>query len=82
MFPFRIILKSILKSLIFIYPIVNHYRHSVFISLILEPLSVLIIRNKNQSLDVVLPFFIFVFKFYYEIYNEFVVYFIVGLIRQ
>ena len=36
----------------------------------------LCLRNEIQSLDVVLPFFIFVLKFFYEIYKEFLVYFI------
>ena len=81
-FPFSVILKSILKSLIFIYPNLNCYGHSVSKLLIVEPLSVLSVRNQNQSLDVVLPFFIFVFKFFSKIYKEFLVYFIVGLIWQ
>ena len=81
-FPFSVILKSILKSLIFIYPNWNHYRHSVSILRIVEPLSVLSVRNENQSFDDVLPFFIFVFKFFYEIYKEFLVYFIIRLIWQ
>ena len=78
-FPFSVILKSILKSLVFIYPNLNCYWHRVFILLIVEPLSVLSVRNENQtqSLDVVSPFFIFVFNFFYEIYKEFLVYFIV-----
>ena len=67
-FPFSVILKSILKSLIFI------QRRSVSVLLIAEPLSVLSVRNENQSLDVVLPFFIFVFNFTFEIYKEFLVY--------
>ena len=45
----------------------------------MEPLCALSVQNKNQSLDVVLPFFIFVFKFFYKIYQEFLVCFIVGL---
>ena len=32
-----------------------------------------------RNLDVVLPFFIFVFKFFYEIYQEFLVYLIARL---
>ena len=71
MFPFSVIMKSILKSLIFIYLNLNYYRHSVSVLLIVKPLSVLSVRNENQSLDVVLPFFIFVFNFFYEIYKEF-----------
>ena len=71
MFPFSVILKSILKILI--YPNLNHYRHSVSILPSVESLSVLSARNKNQSLDVVSPFFIFVFKFFYEYYKEFLV---------
>ena len=55
--PFSVILKSILKSLIFIYPTLNYYRHNVSILLIVEPFSVLRVRNENQSLDDVLPFF-------------------------
>ena len=35
------------------------------------------VRNENQSLDVMLPFFIFVFNFFCKIYKEFLVYFIV-----
>ena len=34
----------------------------------MQPLPVLSVRNKNQSLDVVLSFIVFVFKFFYEIY--------------
>ena len=79
-FPFSAILKWLLKSLIFIYPNLNYYRHSVSMLLIVEPLSVLSVRSENLSLDVVLPFFIFVFKILYEIYKEFLVYFIVRLI--
>ena len=41
------------------------------ITIIVKPLSVLSVRNENQSLDVVLSFYIFVFKFFYEIYKEF-----------
>ena len=59
MFPFCIILQTILKSLIFVYPNWNYYRHSVSISLIVELPSVLSVRNENQSLDVVLPIFNF-----------------------
>ena len=81
MFPFSVILKPILKSLIFIYLNLNYSRHSVCILLIGEPLSMLSVRNENQSL-VVLPFFIFVSKFFYEIYKEFLIYFIVRLIWQ
>ena len=65
MFPFSVILKSILKSLIFIYPNLNCYRDSVSKLLIVESLSVLSVRNQNQSLDVVLPLFIFVFNFFF-----------------
>ena len=64
MVSFSVILKWILKSLIFIYPNLNYYRHSVSILLIVEPLSALNVRNKNQNLDVVLKFFISVFKFF------------------
>ena len=64
MFPFSVILKSILKSLIFIYPNLNCYRDSVSKLLIVESLSVLSVRNQNQSLDVVL-LFIFVFNFFF-----------------
>ena len=53
-YPFSVILKSVLKSLI--YPNLNYYRHIVYILLIVEPLSVLSVWNENQSLDVVLPF--------------------------
>ena len=67
MFPYSVILKSILKSFIFIDPNLNYYRHSVSILLIVEPLFVLCVRNENQSLDAVLPLFIFVFKFFYKI---------------
>ena len=59
-FPFSVIWKSILKSLIFVYPNLNYYRYSVLypsILLIVEPLSVLSVGNENQSLDVVLLFF-------------------------
>ena len=35
--------------------------------------------NFLRSLDVVLPFFIFVFKFFYEIYKEFLVHLIARL---
>ena len=80
-FPFSLILKSILKSLIFIYLNLNYYRHSVSIYitvLTVEPLSVL----SNQSLDGVLPFFILVFNFFYEIYQEFLVHLIARLIWQ
>ena len=80
LFPFSVILKSILKSLIFIYPNLNYYRHSVSILLLVEPPSVLSVRNENQSLDVALPFFIFVFKFFYEICKEFLIYCIARLI--
>ena len=66
MFPFSVVLKSILKSLIFIYPNLNCYRHSVSKLLTMEPLSVLRVRNQSQSLDVVLPFFIVVFKFFFS----------------
>ena len=78
-FPFSVILKLILKSLILIYPNLNYYRHSVSILLIVEHLSAFNVRNKNQSLDVVLPFFILVFNFFYEIYKEFLVHLIVRL---
>ena len=78
-FPFCVILKSILKSLIYIY---SSKFELLSILLIVEPLSVFCVRNKNQSLDVVLPFFIFVFKYIYEIYKECLVYFIFGLIGQ
>ena len=71
-----------MKSLIFVYPNLNYYRHSVSILLLVEPLSVLSVRNENQSFDDVLPFYIFVFNFFYEIYKEFLVYFNVRLIWQ
>ena len=64
MFPLRLILKSILKSLIFIYLNLNYYRHRISILLIVEPLFVLSVLNENKSLDTVLPFFVFVFKFF------------------
>ena len=35
--------------------------------------------NFLRSLDAVLPFYIFVFKFFYKIYKEFLVYLIAGL---
>ena len=59
-------------------------RHTVSILLVLivEPLSVLSVRNENQSLVVVLSFSIFVFNFFYKAYKEFLVYFIVRLIWQ
>ena len=79
-FPFSVILKSVLKSLI--YPSLNCYRQSVSILLIVEPLSVLSVRNKNQSLDVVLSFLFLVFNFFNEIYKECLVHFIVRLIWQ
>ena len=63
-FPRSVILKSILKSLIFNYPNLNYYRLGVSILLIVKPLSVLSVRKENQSLDVVLPFSIFVFNFF------------------
>ena len=68
-FPYGVTLKSILNSLIFIYPNLNYYRHSIFILLIVEPTTMLSVRNENQSLalDVVTPFFIFVFKIFHEI---------------
>ena len=65
MFPFSAILKSVLKSLIYIYPNVNYYRHSVSILLIVELLSELGVRSENQSLGFVLPFFVFVVKFFF-----------------
>ena len=40
------------------------------------------VRNKDQSLLVVLSFIIFVFKFFYEIYKEFLVHLIAGLIFE
>ena len=69
MFPFSVILKSISKSLIFIHSNLDYYRqsyywHSVSILLTAEPVFVLGARDENQSLDVVLPFFIFVFYIY------------------
>ena len=36
-----------------------------------EPLSVLSVRSENQSLDAVLPFFIFVFKFFMKFTRSF-----------
>ena len=65
-FAFSVIFKPILKSLIFIYPNLKCCRLSVSKLLIVEPLSVLSVRNKNQSSDVVLPFFIFVFKIFFQ----------------
>ena len=69
--PFSVILKSILKSVIFIYPNLNYYRHSASILLIVELLSMLSVRNENQGLNVVLPFFIFVFKFFMKFTRSF-----------
>ena len=63
MFSFSLILKSILKTLTFISPNLNYYRHSVSILLTVEPLAALSVRNENQSLDVVLLFFNFVRNF-------------------
>ena len=80
MFPFKCNLESILKTLIFIHPNLNCYRHSVSKLLIVEPLSVLRVRNQNQSLDVVLPSIIFDFKFFFLKFTEFLVHFIVRLI--
>ena len=65
MFPFSVILKAILKSLVFIYPNLNCYRHSVSKLLIVEPLSVLSVRNQNPSLDVVMPVFIIFFQVFF-----------------
>ena len=48
----------------------------------MEPLSVFSVRNENQSLDVVLPFFIYAFNFFYEIYKKFLVHLIARLIWQ
>ena len=82
-FPFSLILKSTLKSLGLIFIYSNYYRYSVSISLTVEPLSVLSVRNENQSLDVVLLFFIyFCFQIFYNTYKEFLVYLIVRLIWQ
>ena len=64
MFSFGLILKSILKSLLFVYPNLKYYRHRVSILLTVKLLSVYNVRNKNQSLDVVLPFSIVVFKIF------------------
>ena len=82
--PFSSILKSILKSLILIYPNLNYYQHSVstLLTVRVEPFSALSVRNENQSLDVVSPFIIFVFKFFYEIYKELLVHLIARLIWQ
>ena len=80
-FPFSLILKSTLKSLGLICIYLNYYRYIVSIRLTVEPLSVLSVRNENQSFDGVLPFFIFVcFQIFYKIYKEFLVYLIVRLI--
>ena len=81
MLLFSLMLKLILKSLIFIHPNLNYYRHSVSILLTVELLFVLSVRNENRSLEVVLPFFIF-FNFFYEIYKEFLVHLISRLIWQ
>ena len=74
-------LKSILKSLIFVCSNLNCYRHSVSILLIVEPLSAYSAQNENQRLDIVLPLFIFVFKFFYG-YKNFLVHVIARLIWQ
>ena len=58
-FLFSLILKSTLKSLGLIFIYLNYYWYSVSMRLTVEPLSVLSVRNENQSLDVVLPFFIY-----------------------
>ena len=82
-FPSSLILKSTLKSLGLIFIHLNYYRYSVSISLTVEPLSVLSVRNENQSLDVVLLFFIyFCFQIFYKTYKKFLVYLIVRLIWQ
>ena len=82
-FPFSLILKLTLKSLGLIFTFLNYYRYSVSISLTVEPLPVLSVRNENQSLDVVLLFFIyFCFQIFYTTYKEFLVYLIVRLIWQ
>ena len=83
MFPFSLILKSILKSLRLIFIYLNYCRYSVSIWLTVEPLSVLIVRNESQSLDVVLSFFIyFCFQIFCKTYKKFLVYLIVRLIWQ
>ena len=82
-FPFSLVLKSTLKSLGLIFIYLNYYRYRVSISLTVEPLCELSVRNENQSLDVVLLFFIyFCFQIFYKTYKEFLVYLIVRLIWQ
>ena len=71
-FPFSLILKSTLKSLGLIFIYLNYYRYSVSISLTVEPLSVLSVWNENQSLDVVLLFFIyFCFQIFVKLTKSF-----------
>ena len=79
MFPFSVVMKPILKSLVFIDSNLNFYRHSVSIVLIVEPLSVLSVRNENKSLQVVLHSFYCCFQIFYEIYKEFLVCFMVKI---
>ena len=64
MFPFSVLLKSILKSF-------ELLSANVSVLLIAEPLFVLIVRNENQSLQVVLPFFIFAFIFFLKFNRSF-----------
>ena len=71
MFPFSVILKSILKSLMFVYPNLNYYRHSVSILLIVKPLSALRVRNENQSCDDVLPFLFMFSNFFMKFTRSF-----------
>ena len=47
----------------------------------LLPMST-ITQNFLRNLDDMLPYFIFVLKFFYEIFKEFLVYLIARLIRQ
>ena len=71
-FPFGLILKIDFGKLnISLFKIELLLAHLHTILLIVEPLPVLSVRNESQSLDVVLSFFIFVFKFFYESYRSF-----------
>ena len=65
-------IKLIVQKTLGLIVAIKHY-HSVSILLTVKPLSVLSVQNENQSLDVVLPFFIFVCIFFYEISKEFLV---------
>ena len=61
-FPFSVILQWILKRLIFIYPNLNYYRHSVSILLIVKPLSVLKCPERKLKLRCCVAIFYFCLK--------------------